>query len=64
MKVKLKKTIVEGGNIKGSVREGRDAVAFVEGAIIDMSDASGKKYIEKGLAEPYVEPEPEATAEA
>ena len=30
--------------------------AFVKGAVIDMSDASARKYIAAGLAEAYVAP--------
>lgn len=30
---------------------------YVKGAVIEMSEESAKKYIEKGWAEPYVDPE-------
>ena len=34
------------------IRKPRETV-FVKGAIIEMSDASGQKYIDRGLAEKY-----------
>lgn len=56
MKVKLLKNVFENGGIKCSRRrrqpDGTYAVevAFVEGAVIEMSDPSGQKYVDQGLA--------------
>ena len=52
MKVKLLETISEpgNGNLKAAMRPGKRPVAFIEGEVIDMSEASGKKYIDKGWA--------------
>jgi hypothetical protein len=67
MKVKLTKDIFEhdyqGKNVglKVSMHRGK-AVPFVEGAIIDCSEATGAKFIERGQAvacEPEVVAEPE-----
>lgn len=56
MKVRLLKTIIEGGGVKASIRAGGAKVTpFVEGAVIEMSDASAAKWIKRGDAEPFVE---------
>jgi hypothetical protein len=54
MKVKLLKHIPEGGGLKMARRKGRD-IPFVEGAVIEMSEASAEKYIKLGWAEPFRE---------
>lgn len=68
MKIKLLKDIYEGvahnalgqlidpGKIKTVVRKNRPKVEFKEGNVIEMSDASGQKYIDAKAAEAYVEP--------
>lgn len=54
MLVKLTQTIMEGHGVKISVRRPpRKSVPFVEGAVIDMSDASAQKYIDEGKAVKY-----------
>lgn len=97
MKVKLKKTIMEGGGVKASVRKNRNwhppkvsdgedgkkiieeckenetvVIAFIEGIEIEVSDTTGKKWIDKGWAEevkesiptsPKPEPKPESKPE-
>lgn len=52
MRVRLLQTIRDGTGVKTSVREGRDpaAVAHVEGAVVDVSDATGEKWIDRGWA--------------
>ena len=55
MRVKLTKDIKEKGNdgierLKVAVRSNRPEVRFVKDTIIDTSDTTGKKYIEKGWA--------------
>lgn len=55
MLVKLLKNVEEGNGVKLAKRKGRPSVAFVKDAIIEVSDATGAKYIERGLAEKYVE---------
>lgn len=59
MKVTLKQHIMEGGGIKCAVKAGA-TVPFVKGAVIEVSDATAAKWIEKGLAEAHVEQDPEA----
>lgn len=52
MRIKLLTNIIDGaGNLKAVLRPGRKAVPFVEGAVIEVSEATGAKYIERGLAE-------------
>jgi len=61
MLVKLTQTIMEGHGVKISVRKPpRKSVPFVEGAVIDMSEASAQKYIEQGKAVAYVPEEKQA----
>jgi hypothetical protein len=57
MKVRLLQNVVENGGVK-IVRRRKQAdgtyaieVPFVKGAVIEMSDASGQKYIDAGAAE-------------
>jgi hypothetical protein len=50
MKIKLLHHIMEEGKVKASVRQS-GVTPFVEGAVIEVGDATGKKYIEKGWAE-------------
>lgn len=66
MLVRLLKQVEEAdryGNmrLRVNVRRGRP-VPYVKDAVIDMSEASAHKYIEKGLAEAYVEPPADAEA--
>lgn len=51
MKIKLKETIIEDRAVKTTLRHGRKPIVFVEGAIIEMSEASAMKYIVAGLAD-------------
>ena len=54
MLVKLTQTIMEGHGVKISVRKPpRKSVPFVEGAILELSDASAQKYIDQGKAVKY-----------
>lgn len=54
MLVKLTQTIMEGHGVKISVRKPpRKSVPFVEGAILELSDASAQKYIDAGKAVKY-----------
>lgn len=55
MRIKLLQDIVQGGGLKVSRRPGRRTVCYVEGAVVDVSDATGAKYIEQGLAEPFTD---------
>jgi hypothetical protein len=50
MNVKLLKNVIENGGVKVSRHHGRE-IPYVAGAIVEMSDTSAAKYIEKGLAE-------------
>lgn len=62
MRVKLTKDVIEGetrnalnqvvkeGQLKRSVRKGRDTVEWTKGTVIEMSETSGKKYIDAGYA--------------
>jgi len=56
MLVKLTQHIMEGGGVKCAVRRGK-VTPFVEGAIIEASDATAAKWIGKGWAEAAAEPE-------
>lgn len=63
MLVKLKQTIMEGHGVKICVRKPpRKSVPFIEGAILEMSDASAQKYIDRGQAEKYTGPAEEQPA--
>lgn len=55
MRVKLLRDIDNGGKVKVRARRGRPPVALFEGTVIEMSDTSAKKYIDKGWAEPVEE---------
>lgn len=65
MKVKLLKDVVNkdrnGNDVGVQVvrRKGKPTIAYVAGAIIECSDATAAKYIERGLAEEYKEPSKE-----
>lgn len=37
-------------------RLGSAAVNWIAGTVVEMSEASARKYVERGLAEPYTEP--------
>jgi hypothetical protein len=50
MKIKLLHHIMEEGKVKASVRQS-GVTPFVEGAVIEVGAATGKKYVEKGWAE-------------
>jgi hypothetical protein len=50
MQVKLKEHVMEGGRIKASVHRNK-TTAFTKDAVVDVSDATGKKWIERGWAE-------------
>jgi hypothetical protein len=56
VKVKLLKNVFENGGVKCSRRRKQPdgtyliETPFVEGAVIEMSDASGQKYIDQGIA--------------
>lgn len=51
MKIRLLQTVLEGRAVKTIIRNGREPVVFTKGTVLEMSDESAKKYIEKGLAE-------------
>lgn len=53
MRVKLLKDIIQNGTLKASVRNGRKSVPFVEGNVVEVSEATGQKWIDAGLAEQY-----------
>lgn len=54
MLVKLTQNILEGNGVKISIRKPpRKSVPFIEGAVLEMSDESAKKYIEQGKAVAY-----------
>ena len=64
MRVKLLKNVLEDGRLKVSIRSEERVTPFVKDAVIEMSDASGQKYIDAGLAEVFVPPpapEPDPT---
>lgn len=46
---------IEDGKLVESNQSEKKMIAYVAGAIIEMSDASAKKWIDRGWAEPYVE---------
>ncbi len=53
MRVKLTKDVLENGQVKTTIRPRRkQVIGWFEGAEIDVSDATGAKLIDKGLAEP------------
>ena len=66
MWVRLIKDVVEGDTLKVAKRRNRQRltpddpafyyVPFVRGAVLEMSEASGNKYIDAGLAEPTERP--------
>lgn len=57
MKVKLVKDIYDGnGQIKTTVRPLRKvAIGWFQGSIIELSETSAQKFIERGDAEAFVE---------
>lgn len=63
MRVKLLKDVFEkdrfgAETLKVNRAHGRrKTAAFVEGAVIEMSNATAKKYIDNGLAVEYTDPE-------
>lgn len=62
MLVKLTQNIMEGHGVKISIRKPpRKSVAFVEGTVVDLSEASAQKYIDQGKAVKYA---PEAGEQA
>lgn len=70
MKVILTQDVVEKDRndrevgIKVVRREGRKTVAFTEGAVVEMSEESGKKYIERGWAKEYEEHSDDVSTES
>lgn len=51
MIIKLVRDVVENGVVKTTVRPGKKKVfGWFEGAILDVSDATGRKLIERGDA--------------
>ena len=56
MRVKLLQNVIENGGVKISRRK-RGDVVYAKDAVVEMSDASAKKYIERGLAEQLTEEE-------
>lgn len=68
MLVKLLKNVMENGGIKCARRrhqaDGSYAVEvpFVKDAVIEMSDASARKYVKAGMAVEYVPPSEEKPA--
>lgn len=54
MRVKLLQDVCRsGGAVEMTVRRGRVPVVWEKGAVIEMSDASAKKYIKQGVAKAY-----------
>lgn len=51
MQIRLTQHVMEGSALKVAMRPGRDPIPFVKGSVIEMSETSGQKYIEKGLGE-------------
>lgn len=45
-------------HVRVPVRVGSEPLLWVKGAVVEMSDASAKKYIECGQAEPFSEEPP------
>ena len=61
MRVKLLKDIEEGGQVKTTIRVKRkQAIGWFEGTELEMSEASGQKYIDAGLAEAVAAESPAA----
>jgi len=63
MQVVLLQNVMEGGKPKMNWRPGRTPVVFVAGAVIDCSEATAQKFIEQGIAAPFVAPEVEVEGE-
>lgn len=65
MKVKLLRNVIENGGVKCARRrrqpDGSYAVEtpFTKETVLEMSEASARKYVKAGLAVEYVEPESE-----
>lgn len=57
MRVMLTESVIEGNSVKTVMRDGHKPVVYVEGAIVEMSDASARKYIKKGWARELTEEE-------
>lgn len=51
MRVKLVKDVLQNGQVKTVKRPGRPGQFFEAGMVIEVSDATGEKYIAAGLAE-------------
>jgi hypothetical protein len=53
MRVKLLEDIVRNGRVKIVAKRGRRPVVFHRDTVIEVSDATGKKWIEQGKAKKY-----------
>jgi len=60
MRIKLTQDVKEPTGIKVAKHEGRPAIVFEKGAILEMSESSARKYIDAGLG---VEVKDDAAAE-
>ncbi len=50
MKIELLETVLEGRSVKTIIKKDKEPIVFVKGTVLEMSEASAQKYIEKGLA--------------
>lgn len=58
MRVKfLKDAVAKAGNVKGEMDRGAKVKTFKAGQVVDLSDASARHWINRRLAEEYVEEE-------
>lgn len=63
MLVKLTQNILEGNGVKISIRKPpRKCVAFVEAAVVEVSDATGAKWIDQAKAVAYTPADGEQAA--
>lgn len=51
MKIRLLKDMLVNGKVKVVAKRGREPIAFFKDKIIEASDTTAKKWVDKGIAE-------------
>lgn len=54
MRVKLVKDVLQNGQVKTVKRPGRPGMFFEAGQVVEVSDATGAKWVAAGMATDYV----------
>lgn len=58
MRVKLVKDVLQNGQVKTVKRPGRPGMFFEAGQVVEVSDATGAKWIAAGIASAYADEQP------